>query len=76
MSVVLQKLNFKGQAQIIVLHAPDSFAPTLDEMRPMTEVTTSMGRARGVCRTGWEVKQGRRCDLSGVSRRHVEAVQV
>jgi len=48
MNAIFQKLNFKGQAAVYVLAAPDSFGVALDEMRTVTEVKTSLGRARGV----------------------------
>ncbi|MBL8220288.1 MAG: hypothetical protein JNL62_13735 [Bryobacterales bacterium] len=48
MNATFQKLNFKGQSTVYVLSAPESFGVALDEMRTVTEVKTSLGRARGV----------------------------
>ena len=39
---IFQKLNFKNQPAIYVLDAPPSFAPALDQMRPLTEIRTAL----------------------------------
>lgn len=48
MNPIFQKMNFKGQATVYVLSAPETFASVLDEMRTVTEVKSTLGRARGV----------------------------
>lgn len=38
MTPLLQKLNFKQQAEVVVLHAPESFKEELESMRPFARV--------------------------------------
>jgi hypothetical protein len=40
MTPLFKKLNFKGQAAITVLHAPDSFGTALAEMAAFTDIHT------------------------------------
>ena len=42
MDPIFKKLNFKEQAQILVLHAPDSFQPNLEAMQALTSIHTQM----------------------------------
>ncbi|MFN7937856.1 MAG: hypothetical protein U0R19_31290 [Bryobacteraceae bacterium] len=48
MNAIFQKLNYKGQAAVYVMNAPASFDGVLEEMRGVTEVKTSLGRAKCV----------------------------
>jgi hypothetical protein len=92
MNAIFQKLNFKGQAAVYVLSAPDSFGVALDEMRRVTEVKTTLGRARGVafalcfatkqsrggpvCRSGGEGDERRCGGVGGVSEGVIEEVHM
>lgn len=44
MSAIFQKLNFKRQAAIDVVGAPESFAGELEAMRGVTAVRTKLGK--------------------------------
>ena len=44
MSAIFQKLNFKGQAAIDVVGAPESFGAELEAMRGVTSVRTALGK--------------------------------
>lgn len=48
MNPIFKKLNFKGQPEIVVVNAPDSFLPVLDEMTQLTQVKTSVTDASGI----------------------------
>ena len=48
MNATFQKLNYKGQAAVYVVHAPSSFDGVLEEMGELTAVKTTLARARGV----------------------------
>jgi hypothetical protein len=48
MNAVFKKLNFKAQAAIHILNAPESFQPALDEMKDLTSVQTSLAKAKDV----------------------------
>lgn len=48
MSAIFQKLNYKNQATIYVLSAPDSFQPAVDEIRGSAAVQTSLSKAKEV----------------------------
>ncbi len=41
MNPIFQKLNYKPQAAIIVLNAPDAFSANVEEMQQLTTVVTS-----------------------------------
>jgi hypothetical protein len=42
MNTVFKKLNYKQQAEIVILHAPSSFQKTINEMEPFTKVLTTI----------------------------------
>ena len=42
MNPIFKKLNFKDQPEIVVVNAPDSFLPVLDEMTLLTQVKTTL----------------------------------
>lgn len=42
MNPIFKKLNFKDQPEIVVINAPDSFLPVLNEMMQLTQVKTSL----------------------------------
>jgi hypothetical protein len=42
MNAIFKKLNYKSQAEIIVLNAPHSFTPVLDDMRDLALIKTSL----------------------------------
>lgn len=44
MSAIFQKLNFKGQAGVDVIGAPESFGTELEAMRGVTAVRTKLGK--------------------------------
>lgn len=46
MNPIFQKLNFKAQATIHILHAPASFQSALDDMRPLAAIKTTLARAK------------------------------
>ena len=46
MNAVFKKLNWKDHAVIYVLNPPDSFQPALEEMRPLSEIRSSLVRAK------------------------------
>ena len=48
MNAVFKKLNWKDHAVIYVLNPPDSFQPALEEMRPLSEIRSSLVRAKDV----------------------------
>lgn len=48
MTALFKKLNFKAHPAIHITNAPDSFQPALEEMRPYTEVRTSLAKAKDV----------------------------
>ena len=48
MNSIFKKLNFKDQPEIVVVNAPDSFLPVLDEMTQLTQVKTSVTDASGI----------------------------
>lgn len=41
MDPIFKKLNFKGEAEILVLQSPDSFTANLDAIRPLTTIIQS-----------------------------------
>ncbi len=41
MNSIFKKLNFKGQTQILVLNAPESFHPVMNEMVHLTQIDTT-----------------------------------
>jgi len=47
-SALLKKLNYKDQAAIYVLNAPESFAAEMNGMRAAAEVRTKTGKAKNV----------------------------
>ncbi len=48
MSDIFKKLNYKDQAAIHVINAPDSFSGAVDEMRSIAVVRHSLSKAKGV----------------------------
>lgn len=42
MDAVFKKMSFKGQPEICVLNAPDSFLPNLEAMEGLTQVKTDL----------------------------------
>lgn len=48
MNSIFKKLNFKDQPEIVVVNAPDSFLPVLDEMTQLTQVKTSVTDASDI----------------------------
>ncbi len=42
MNPIFKKLNFKDQPEIVVVNAPDSLLPVLDEMTLLTQVKTTL----------------------------------
>jgi hypothetical protein len=42
MTPILQKLNFKGQKQLLVINSPESFFGELQEMKSVTSVVTDL----------------------------------
>lgn len=48
MNSIFKKLNFKDQPEIVVVNAPDSFLPVLDEMTQLTQVKTLVTDASGI----------------------------
>jgi hypothetical protein len=46
MNDVFKKLNYKDQAEIYVLNAPESFQPAMDEMGEIAKVKTSLTGAK------------------------------
>ena len=48
MNPIFKKLNFKDQPEIVVVNAPDSFLPVLDEMTQLTQVKTSVTDASDI----------------------------
>ncbi len=48
MDPVLKKLNYKGQPTVLVLNAPDSFRPVLDNLDPDTMIFTDVEDAAAV----------------------------
>jgi hypothetical protein len=46
MNPIFKKLNFKDQPVIFVLNAPASFDANLEEMRPLTELRTSLAKVK------------------------------
>lgn len=48
MNAVFKKLNFKDQKVIHVLGAPEEFAAAVDEMRPLTGITTTLAKQKDV----------------------------
>lgn len=48
MNAVFKKLNFKNQAVIYVLSAPESFHGAMEEMGALTAVSTSIAKAKDV----------------------------
>lgn len=48
MNPIFKKLNFKDQPEIVVVNAPDSFLPLLDEMTQLTQLKTSVTDASGI----------------------------
>jgi hypothetical protein len=48
MTALFKKLNFKNHPAIYISKAPDSFQPALEEMRPYTEIRTSLAKAKDV----------------------------
>ncbi len=47
MNPIFKKLNYKDQAVIYVVNAPESFHPAMDEMRAVAEVHNSLAKAKG-----------------------------
>lgn len=47
MSTIFQKLNLKGQTEILVLNAPDTFEPELEDLRGV-RVVRRLEEAKGV----------------------------
>ena len=48
MTALFKKLNFKAHSVIHITSAPESFQPALEEMRPHTEIRTSLAKAKDV----------------------------
>ncbi len=48
MTALFKKLNFKNHSAIYIANAPESFQPALEEMRPYTEIRTSLAKAKDV----------------------------
>ena len=42
MTPILQKLNFKGQKQLLVINSPESFFGEIQEMKSVTSVVTDL----------------------------------
>jgi hypothetical protein len=42
MNPLFQKMNFKNQSRILVMYAPISFQPILDEMKNLTQIDTAI----------------------------------
>src|SRR5690348_12621254 len=47
MSTIFQKLNLKGQTEILVLNAPDAFEPELENLRGV-RVVRRLEEAKGI----------------------------
>lgn len=45
-NATFKKMNYAGQPEIFVLHAPESFGPTLAEMRELTEIHTEVAEGQ------------------------------
>ena len=48
MTALFKKLNFKAHPVIHITNAPESFQPALEEMRPYTEIRTTLAKAKDV----------------------------
>lgn len=48
MNAIFKKLNYKEQKHFYILHAPRSFEKDMDEMRSLTAIKTSLGKAKEV----------------------------
>lgn len=48
MNDIFKKLNYKEQAAIHIINAPESFNSAVDEMRPIAAVHDSLAKAKGV----------------------------
>jgi len=48
MNDIFKKLNYKDQAAIYVINAPESFNNAVDEMRAITTVHDTLSKAKGV----------------------------
>jgi hypothetical protein len=48
MNAIFKKMNYKDQAQVFVINAPESFKKEMDEMKMLTAITTSLAGAKEV----------------------------
>jgi hypothetical protein len=48
MTALFKKLNFKAQSSILVINAPESFVPEMEEMKKVTTVVTKLNEAEKV----------------------------
>jgi hypothetical protein len=48
MNAIFSKLNFKAQPAVHVLNAPSTFDAAIDEMRALTDIRTSLTKAKDI----------------------------